>query len=117
MIGVIELALQAGGDLALHPLERLRLEPRLGDGEAKQFEGPRRVARERLHAAREEIAVGRKRKLDRLFFESAVEGIRIIGPAPSSSSPASSVATPGLPCRVLRGAAEKANSSATSGTA
>ena len=53
-VGIIRLALEAGGDLAHHPLERLRVETRVGDREPQELKGAGRIPREALQASAED---------------------------------------------------------------
>ena len=79
IVGIVRLALEAGGDLAHNPLERFSVETRLGDGEPQKFEGAGRIARQSLHASAETVAIGGKRDFDRILVEGAMKALRVVG--------------------------------------
>src|SRR5208283_4071340 len=79
-VGIVRLAFDAGGELPAHAGDRLRLEARFVEREAKELEALVERARERLEMTRELVAIGAETEMDREILDLAVEGARVVGP-------------------------------------
>ncbi len=78
-VWIIGVALQPGGDLAAHAVDRLLLEPRLAERDAQQLEGLVAVAGERLHMAGDRVPVAAESRPNCQILDGEVEGARVIG--------------------------------------
>ncbi len=105
IIGIVDLALQPRRDLALHAFEGLIVETRLVHAEPQQLEGLVRVAGQRLHAARQNIAIGGEGDFDRIIVEDGMKGARVVRPRAFVENAGEKRGEARLSFRVLRGAA------------
>ena len=96
---------QARVHVLAHPFERLLVEARGVDGEAKQLGGAIEVLGERAHAPAPMIAVAVERHFDRFLVQSAVKGLRIQFARALVEEAGHQGAQAGLLRRVLRRAA------------
>ena len=75
--GIIGVVAQARVHMLAHAFERLLVEPRGIDGEAKELGGAIEVLDERAHAPAPMITVAVERHFDGFLVERAVKGLRI----------------------------------------
>ncbi len=101
-VGVVGVALDAGGELSAHALDGVAVETRVVQRKPEQSEGLVDVARQALKMARQRVAVDAKTDMDREILHDPVKGARIMRAGPLVEQVGEQRREPVLAGRILR---------------